>query len=161
MLEVSNQEKILTFPPWKFNIIGPLALLQLMGERSRVGVLSAIDDEVFWEILSQILADDKFRPWNKIFTKDRIPEVFGQVYRELSSLSNGERIDLSKIAKLRDPMPLGAKPLEKMAKFSKFRYVEIRRGACWEGIPSSFTAKQFPQMREESMPWWIIFIPGV
>jgi hypothetical protein len=161
VLEVSNQEKILTFPPWKFNIIGPLALLQLMGERSRVGVLSAIDDEVFWEILSQILADDQFRPCNKIFTKDQIPEVFGQVYRELSSLSNGERIDLSKIAKLRDPMPLGAKPLEKMSKFSKFRYVEIRRGACWEGIPSSFTAKQFPQMREESMPWWIIFIPGV
>ncbi|MFA9561451.1 MAG: hypothetical protein ACERKU_03880 [Nitrospirota bacterium] len=161
VLEVSHQEKILTFPPWKFNIIGPLALLQLMGERSRVGVLSAIDDEVFWEILSQILADHQFRPRNKIFTKDTIPEVFCEVYKELSSLSIGERIDLSKIAELRDPIPFRAKPLEKTSKFSKFRYVEIRRGAFWEGIPSSFTAKQFSQMKEESTPWWIIFIPDV
>ena len=124
-------------------------------------MLSAIDDEVFWEILSQILADDQFRPRNKIFTKDSIPEVFGEVYKELSSLSIGERIDLSKIAELRDPMPFGAKPLEKTSTFSKFRYVEIRRGAFWEGIPSSFTAKQFSQMREESTPWWIIFITDV
>ena len=161
VLEVSHQDKILTFPPWKFNIIGPLPLLELMGQRSQVGVLSAIDDEVFWEILSQILADDQFRPPNQIFTKDSIPEVFGEVYKELSSLSIGERIDLSKIAELRDPMPFGTKPLEKTSKFSKFRYVEIRRGAFWEGIPSSFTAKQFSQMREESTPWWIIFIPDV
>ena len=161
VLEVSHQEKILTFPPWKFNIIGPLALLQLMGQRSQVGVLSAIDDEVFWEILSQILADHQFRPRNKIFTKDNIPEVFGEVYKELSSLAIGGRVDLSKIAELRDPVHFGAKPLEKTPKFSKFRYVEIRRGAFREGIPSSFTAKQFSQMREESMPWWIIFIPDV
>jgi len=161
VLEVSHQDKILTFPPWKFNIIGPLALLGLMGQRGQVGVLSAIDDEVFWEILSQILADDQFRPRNKIFTKDTIPEVFGEVYKELSSLTIGGRVDLSKIAELRDPMPFRAKPLEKNSKFSKFRYVEIRRGAFWEGIPSSFTAKQFSQMREESMPWWIIFIPDV
>jgi hypothetical protein len=159
VLEVSHQEKILTFPPWKFNIIGPLALLELMGKRAQVGVLSAIDDEVFWEILSQILADDQFRPRNKIFTKENIPEVFGDVYKALSSLTIGGRIDLSKIAKLRDPMPFGAKPLEKPCKSFKFRYVEIRRGALWEGIPSSFTAKQFSQMREESTPWWMIFIP--
>jgi hypothetical protein len=161
VLEVSHQDKILTFPPWKFNIIGPLALLQLMGQRGQVGVLSAIDDEVFWEILSQIVADDQFRPRNKIFTKGSIPEVFGKVYKELSSLSIGERIDLSKIAELRKPMSFGGKPLEKTSKFSKFRYVEIRRGAFWEGIPSSFTAKQFSQMREESTPWWILFIPDV
>jgi hypothetical protein len=161
VLEVSHQDKMLTFPPWKFNIIGPLALLELMGKRGQVGVLSAIDDEVFWEILSQILADDQFRPRNKIFTKDSIPEVFGEVYNELSSLAIGGRVDLSKIAELRDPMPFGVKPPEKTSKFSKFRYVEIRRGAFWEGIPSSFTAKQFSQMKEESTPWWIIFIPGV
>ena len=161
VLEVSHQDKILTFPPWKFNIIGPLALLALMGQRGQVGVLSAIDDEVFWEILSQILADDQFRPRNTIFTKDSIPEVFREVYNELSSVTIGGRVDLSKIAELRDPMPFGAKPLEKTSKFSKFRYVEIRRGAFWEGIPSSFTAKQFSQMREESTPWWIIFITDV
>lgn len=161
VLEVSHQEKILTFPPWKFNIIGPLALLELMGQRGQVGVLSAIDDEVFWEILSQILANDQFRPRNEFFNKDNIPEIFGHVYKELSSLAFGGRVDLSKIAELRDTMPFGAKPLEKTSKSSKFRYVEIRRGAFWEGIPSSFTAKQFSQMREESTPWWIIFIPDV
>jgi hypothetical protein len=159
VLEVSHQNKTLTFPPWKFNIIGPLALLQLMGKRSRVGVLSAIDDEVFWEILSQILADDQFRPPNEIFTKDNIPEVFGDVYKELSSLAIDGWVNLSKIAELRDPMSFGIKSSEKTSKFSKFRYVEIRRGALWEGIPSSFTAKQFSQMSEESTPWWIIFIP--
>ena len=132
-----------------------------MGQRGQVGVLSAIDDEVFWEILSQILANDQFRPRNKIFTKDSIPEVFGEVYKKLSSLAIDGRVDLSKIAELRDPMPFGAKPLEKNSKFSKFRYVEIRRGALWEGIPSSFTARQFSQMKEESTPWWIIFIPDV
>lgn len=158
VLEVSHQNKILTFPPWKFNIIGPLALLQWMGKRSRVGVLSAIDDEVFWEILSQILADDQFRPQNEIFTKDRIPEVFGEVYKELSSLSIGTRIDLSKIAELRDPLHFGATSPEKISKFSKFRYVEIRRGAVFEGVPSSFTARQFSQMKEESNPWWVIMV---
>ena len=161
VLEVSHQEKILTFPPWKFNIIGPLALLELMGQRGQVGVLSAIDDEVFWEILSQILAYDQFRPRNKIFTKDNIPEVFGNVYKELSSLSIGERIDLSKIAELRDPMPFGAIPPQGTSTSWKLRYVEIRRGAFWPGIPSSFTAKQFSQMREESTPWWINFITDV
>ena len=90
MLEVSHQDKILTFPPWKFNIIGPLALLELMGQRGQVGVLSAIDDEVFWEILSQILANDQFRPRSKFFNKDNIPEIFGHVYKELSSLAIGD-----------------------------------------------------------------------
>lgn len=161
VLEVSHEGHTLTFPPWKFHVIGPLALLQLMGQRGQVGVLSAIDDEVFWEILSQILADDHYRPRDQIFTKDGIPKIFGAVYKALSSLHFGERVDLSHIAELRDSMPFGATPLEKTSPFCKFRYVEIRRGAFWEGIPSSFTARQFSQMKEESTPWWIIFIPGV
>ena len=155
VLEVSHQGQELTFPPWKFDIVGSVELLQFMMQRSRVGVLSAIDDEVFWELLSQILAEDRFRPRNRIFTKDIIPEIFGEVHKELSGLPIGERADLSKIAELRDGMP--------WAKItsSKFRYVEIRRGAYWEGIPSSFTAKQFAHMKEESPPWWIIFLLDV
>ena len=31
---------------------------------------------------------------------------------------------------------------------SRFRYVEIRRGALLEGVPSSFTARQFSQMKD-------------
>ena len=158
VLEVSHQGKELTFPPWKFDIAGPLALLQCMIQRSRVGVLSAIDDEVFWELLSQILVDDRFRPPNTIFTKNVIPKIFGDIYHELSVLPIGERIDLSKIAGIRETVSLGVTSGDKTSPDSKFRYVEIRRGASCEGMPSSFTAKQFSHMKEESPPWWIIFL---
>ncbi len=161
VLEVSHQDKVLTFPPWKFNIIGPLTLLEFMGQRGQVGVLSAIDDEVFWELLSQILADPQFRPSNKIFTKDSIPDIFGSAYKELNALPIGGRIDLSKIADIRDRVPFGIASQTKASKFFKFQYVEIRRGAIWEGIPSSFTAKQFSHMKEEAMPWWVIFVTEV
>jgi len=161
VLEVSHQERELTFPPWKFDIVGPVALLRFISQRSRVGVLSAIDDEVFWELLSQILADDQFRPRNQIFTKDTIREIFGYVFKALNSLPIGGRFDLSKIAKIRDLKPFRATPLKENSTFPKFRYVEIRRGALWEGVPSSFTARQFSHMKEESPPWWIIFLSEV
>jgi hypothetical protein len=161
VLEVSHQGKELTFPPWKFDIVGPLALLEFIAQRSLVGVLSAIDNEVFWELLSQLLADARYRPRNTIFTNSNIPEIFGKVYKELSSLPLGERVDLSKIAALRGSKPLSTTPRDKTSTLSKFRYVEIRRGAFWEGVPSSFTARQFSHMKDESTPWWIIFIPEV
>jgi len=161
VLEVSHQGQELTFPPWKFDIAGPLALLQFMTQRSRVGVLSAIDDEVFWELLSQILADDQFRPRDQIFTKENIPEIFREVWQALTLLPIGGRIELSTIAKLRDPMPFGTAPSKEISTFCQFGYVEIRRGAAWEGVPSSFTAKQFSHMKEESPPWWIIFLTDV
>jgi len=65
------------------------------------------------------------------------------------------------IAELRNPITFGETTLRAPSVFSKFRYVEIRRGALWEGIPSSFTAQQFSYMKEESTPWWIIFVPDV
>ena len=155
VLEVSHQGKELTFPPWKFDIVGPVALLQYITQRSRVGVLSAIDDDVFWELLSQVLAKDQFRPLNKIFTKGNIPEIFGDLYKELISLPMGGRIDLAKIASIRDAMPFDKNSLP-----AKFQFVEIRRGAIWPDTPSSFTARQFSQMKEEVPPWWIIFVIG-
>ena len=127
-----------------------------MTQRSRVGVLSAIDDEVFWELLSQILAEDQFRPGNKFFTKGNIPEIFGVLYKELISLPMGGRIDLAKIANIRDAMPF-----DKTSLPTKFRYVEIRRGAVWPKTPSSFTARQFSHMKEEAPPWWIVFVTEV
>jgi hypothetical protein len=129
-----------------------------MSQRSYVGILSAIDDEVFWEVLSQLLADDRFRPPDKIFTKVLLPEVFGKVYEELSSMAVGERKDLSRLADLRDPMPLGIATKDGTQMPCRFRYVEIRRGAILEGVPSSFTARQFSQMKEESTPWWVIMV---
>jgi hypothetical protein len=159
VLEVSHQGQMLTFPDWKFDILGPLALLRFLAQRSCVGILSAIDDEVFWELLSQLLADDRFRPLNKIFTKSLLPEIFGKVYEELSSMAIGERKDLARLAGLRDFMPFVTATKEDTPMPCRFRYVEIRRGAVLEGVPSSFTARQFSQMKEESTPWWIIFIP--
>lgn len=158
VLEVSHRGQTLTFPAWKFDILGPLALLRFMAQQSYVGILSAIDDEVFWEVLSQLLADDQFRPPDKIFTKALLPEVFGKVYEELSSMAVGERKDLSRLADLRDPMPFDTARKSGPQMPCRFRYVEIRRGAVLEGIPSSFTARQFSQMKEESIPWWVIMV---
>ena len=159
VLEVSHQGRTLTFPPWKFSIIGPLALLQTMGNRGQVGILSAIDDEVFWEILSQLIEDDAYRPLNQLFTQDNLATVFGDIYHELSSLPAGAKIDLSTLVTLRTQLPLQTATSGKRNRPINFRYVEIRRGAVWEGTPSSFTARQFSQMKEESTPWWIIFVP--
>jgi hypothetical protein len=158
VLEVSHQGRTLTFPDWKFDIQGPLALLRFMAERSRVSILSAIDDEVFWEVISQLLADERFRPHNEIFTKARLPDIFGKVYEELSSMAIGERKDLSSLSDLRDPMPFEVAKKEDTQMPPRFRYVEIRRGAVLDGVPSSFTARQFSQMKEESTPWWVIMV---
>jgi hypothetical protein len=158
ILEVRHRGHTLTFPPWKFDILGPVALLKLMAQRSRVGILSAVDDEVFWEVLSQLLADDRFRPPDQIFTKDKIQNIFATVYTDLSCMKVGERIDLSKVADLRPSMPFQDEKIEGVPTRCRLRYVEIRRGAVLEGVPSSYTASQFSQMKEESTPWWIIFV---
>ncbi|MBA3614316.1 MAG: hypothetical protein H0W49_15690 [Nitrospirales bacterium] len=158
ILEVSHRGHTLTFPDWKFDILGPLALLKFMAQRSCVGILSAIDDEVFWEVLSQLLADDQFRPINEIFTKARLPDIFGKAFKELSAMAVGERKDLSTLADLRDPMPFEVAKKEDTQRSSRFRYVEIRRGTVLEGAPSSFTARQFSQMKEEATPWWVIMV---
>jgi hypothetical protein len=158
ILEVSHRGHTLTFPDWKFDILGPLALLRFMVQRSRVVILSAIDAEVFWEVLSQLLADDRYRPPNQIFTTALLPEVFGKVYEELSSMAVGERKDLSRLANLRDPMPFVTATKSDVQMPYRFRYVEIRRGAVLDGVPSSFTARKFSQMKEESTPWWVILV---
>ena len=67
-LEVLHAGRALLFPPWKFEVRGPLALLDLLSRRGQLGVLSAVDSEVFWEILSQLLEDARLRPPDVIFT---------------------------------------------------------------------------------------------
>ncbi|HBP88725.1 MAG TPA: hypothetical protein PKK23_13295 [Nitrospirales bacterium] len=158
VLEVSHRGRIITFPDWKFDILGPLRLLKFMTQRSCVSILSAIDGEVFWELLSQLLADDRFRPNNKIFTKTMLPEIFGTVYEQLSSMAVGERKELSRLADLRDSIPFQGAKKEETQVPGRFRYVEIRRGAVLDGVPSGFTARQFSQMKEESTPWWVILV---
>jgi hypothetical protein len=40
-----------------------------------------------------------------------------------------------------------------------FRYVEIRRGARFPGIPAGRTAYLFDQMRLEAAPWFLTLVP--
>ena len=90
-LEVMHRGKSLTFPPWKFVIQGPLALLNLAARRGALCVLAAIDDEVFWEILAQLVEDPGMRPPDVVFTPETIPESFCHVQQTLASLTIVER----------------------------------------------------------------------
>ena len=72
-----------------------------MAQLGTLCVLSAIDAEVFWEILAQLLQDDRFRLQDVVFSPASIPEIFGPIYTKLSKLPIGERIALSDVADLR------------------------------------------------------------
>lgn len=155
-LEVQHRGKVLTFPDWKFEIHGPLALFDLMASRGQLCVLSAIDGEVFWEMLAQLLEDDRFRPQDLEFNQETLPLIFGSLFHTLEKLPIGQRMPLADFGQLRKYMPAVLHPTTRRF---RFRYVEIRRGGLLEGIPSSFTARQFAEMNEESTPWWLILIP--
>lgn len=158
VLEVSHRGRVLTFPYWKFEVLGPLRLLEFISRRAAVGVLSAVDDEVFWEILSQLLEDDRYRPPNQILESNVRRDVFGALYDRLHSLKPGERLDLSTMVKLRTDFSQSTRSDSKSMGQGGLSYLEIRRGAVWPGVPSSFTARQFHAMNEESEPWWIIMV---
>jgi len=159
VLEVSHRDRVLTFPPWKFDIHGPLVLLDSMARAGGLCILSAIDGEVFWETIAQLLADDRYRPQERILTKQALPEIFGSLYSEFTRLAIGDRMILSDSAELRQSLPEGRNSQGGTAKPIGIRYVEIRRGALLPGIPSGFTARQFAHMSEEDDPWWILFVP--
>ena len=157
-LEVLHGERRLLFPPWKFDVVGPAALLSLVAERGNLVVMSSVDSEVFWEILSQLLESEEYRPKNVIYTSSVLPGVFGEVYERLTALPIGGSIVLSDAAPLRSilPHPGGSMPLRTRY---RFRYVEIRRGAVFDGIPSSQTARLFSHMTEEEPPWYLVLVP--
>jgi hypothetical protein len=158
-LEVQHGGRALLFPPWKFEIRGPLALLDLMSRRGLVCVLGAVDGQVFWETLSQLLADPSVRPVNQVLTPSLLPLVFGQVFQQLSQLPIGASIDLSTLARLRTEIPrvLGT-PGETGAPYG-FRFVSIRRGGTFDGVPASSTARRFQDMVEEAPPWFLTLVP--
>jgi len=155
-LEVHHRGKALTFPAWKFVVQGPRTLLELMARRGRICVLSAVDNEVFWEILSQLVDDQRARPADVIFTKDNIPDIFGTLYQTLSALKVGDRLQLGHLTSLRSILPYHLPLKPSGSSGYRFHSVEIRRGAVFQGIPASFTARQFSHMREESPPWCLI-----
>ena len=158
-LEVMHRGKCLTFPHWKFVVQGPLALLNLAARRGALCVLAAIDDEVFWEILAQLVEDPGMRPTDVVFTPDMLPEIFGHVHQTLSSLKIGERCSLSDIATLRGTVSAESRSRERKPPTSRFRFVEIRRGAVFPGMPAGGTARQFLHMSEEVPPWLLVLVP--
>ncbi len=156
-LEVRHQGRMLLFPPWKFDIHGPLALLDLLSRQGKVCVLASVDSQVFWEMLSQLLADPALRPPDRIFDRSMIPDLFGPLHAQLTTLSIGGSLVLSDMAEPRPAIPrvLG----EAAGSDYAFRYLEIRRGALFEGIPCSRTARLFRTMTEEEPPWFVILVP--
>ena len=158
-LEVQHGDRALLFPPWKFEIRGPLALLNLLANRGFLSVLGAVDSQVFWEILAQLLDDTRYRPNNQPFTSDNLPTVFGEVFERLSRLAIGETINMSDCGPLRREIPRVLPSLPTQGSSYRFRSVQIRRGAIFPGVPASSTARRFSDMVEESPPWMLILVP--
>jgi hypothetical protein len=158
-LEVLHGGRALLFPPWKFEIRGPLALLDLLARRGLLCVLGAVDTQVFWEILAQLLDDARYRPDNQPFTSDNLPTIFGETFERLSRLTLGETLNLSDCIPLRRQIPriLPLHPAQDPS--YRFRSVQIRHGADFPGIPASSTARRFSDMGEESLPWMLILVP--
>jgi hypothetical protein len=157
-LEVRHGERALIFPSWKFDIRGPVALLNLMARRGLVGVLGAVDSQVFWEMLAQLLEDARYRPQNQPFNPENLPIVFGDIYQRLTQLKLGETISLTQLGVLRSRLPASELTQTVQPTFG-FREVWIRRGAVFPGVPVSSTARQFMHMREESPPWFLTLVP--
>jgi hypothetical protein len=157
VLKVLNNGEWFTFPFWKFDVYGPLALLDLLSRKGKLCVLGAVDMEVFWEILSQLLPDGGARPQGVFFAESNVGKYFGPVYERLSRLAVGEKTVLSDVR--RDiPRVLGEKG--KRGEMYGFRYIEIRRGAVFSGVPAGRTALIFDQMTKEATPWFLTLVPA-
>lgn len=159
-LEVQHGDRALLFPSWKFEIVGPLALLNLLRHRGALCILGAVDAQVFWELLAQLLDDARYRPPDRLFTAANLREIFGEVYGVLDQLPIGESIDLAELGALRRHFPLGDSFSPTNHAPAAFRYTRISRGATFPGIPASSTAERFGMMREEVPPWFLTLIPG-
>jgi hypothetical protein len=158
-LEVRHRDRALLFPPWKFEIRGPLALLDVLSRRGHLCVLGAVDTQVFWELLSQLLEAADYRAHNQPFTSENLPTIFGEVYRRLSALAIGDRIDLSSCGMLRQRIPAVLPDDAPHDSSYHFRSIIIRRGATFPNMPASSTARRFRDMVEETPPWMIILVP--
>jgi len=158
-LEVQHGDRTLLFPPWKFDIRGPLALLDLMSRRGLLCVLGAVDGQVFWELLAQLFEDERYRPRNLPFTAQTIPHIFGETFNRLNDLEVGHKLNLADLGPIRTKLPrvLSVRPGESGR--YRFSSIQIRRGAVFPNIPASSTARQFPDMVEETTPWFLCLVP--
>ena len=144
-LEVSHAGRNLLFPPWKFDIRGPLALLELMASRAALCVLGAVDSQVCWEILSQLIDDPRVRPADVVLSAETLPAIFGETYRQLSALPVGGSSLLSDLTPLRKSFPSVLHTSPGHPAPYRFRQVKIQRGALFAGLPASSTARAVPR----------------
>lgn len=158
-LEVQHGDRTLLFPPWKFEIRGPLALLDLMSRLGVLCILGAVDSQVFWELLAQLLEDERYRPQDLPFTTQTIPNVFGEIFGRLESLDVGHRLDLTDVGPIRAQLPRVLPVRSGEREQYRFSSIQIRRGAVFPNIPTSSTARQFPDMAEETTPWFLCLVP--
>jgi len=158
VLEVLYKGERLTFPPWKFDIYGPLALLDLLSRTGKLCVLGAVDMEVFWEIISQLLPDEGARPRDVFFTGENVQKFFGPAYERLAQLAVGEQTILTETRR-QIPRVLGVE--RERGETHGFRYIEVRRGAVFPGVPAGRTARVFDQMTREAAPWFMTLVPAV
>ncbi len=159
-VEVLHGDRSLVFPPWKFEIRGPLALLDVMSRRGKLCVLSAVDTDVFWEIVSQLVGDERMRPRDVLLTPTTLPDLFGKLYARLSRLPVGDSVELSELTDLRQQLPrVLREPEDTQPRFYRFRSVQLRRGAVFQGIPAGRTARLFKDMSEEAPPWCLVLVP--
>lgn len=163
-LEVQHGDRALLFPSWKFEIVGPLALLSLLARRGSLCVLGSVDAQVFWELLAQLLEDPRYRLQDRPFTSANLPGIFGEIYRALDRLPIGDSIDLADLGALRHQFPLAGPSTSANhstnSSTNSFRYIRISRGATFPGIPASSTARKFSSMAEEVPPWFLTLIPA-
>ncbi|MFO0699679.1 MAG: hypothetical protein U0236_10640 [Nitrospira sp.] len=159
-LEVQHRDRALLFPPWKFDVVGPRALLNLLAQRGAVCVLGSVDGQVFWELLTQLLDDPRYRPQDQVFHPENLPMIFGGIHEALTSLHVGESIDLAELAPLRQNHSDSEGVLHMAGHDRTFRYVRISRGATFPGMPASSTARKFSAMTEEVPPWLVTLIPA-
>ncbi len=157
VLEVLHGGDRLTFPPWKFDIYGPLALLDLLSRKGKLCILGAVDTEVFWELLSQLLPDEGARPQGVFFTESNVGKFFGPAYERLARLGVGENTVLQEV---RQDIPRVLGEEGKRGERYGFRYVEIQRGAVFPGVPAGRTAQVFGQMTREAPPWFLTLVPA-
>jgi hypothetical protein len=158
-LEVLHQGRALLFPEWKFDIRGPLALLDVIARRGLLCVLGAVDSEVFWELLAQLVADPSRRPPDVLFTERNLPDVFGRLYHDLQTLPPGRPQSLADLTELRRDIPRTVPSGTDPATTFYFRDVLVRRGSTFPNMPASSTARQFSRLREEAAPWFLLLIP--
>lgn len=157
VLEVVHGGERLTFPPWKFDVYGPLALMDLLSRKGKLCILSAVDMEVFCEVLSQLLPEETARPSGVFFTESNARQFFGTVYDQLLRLSIGQKMILPKV---RQDIPRVLDDEDRRGEKYSFRYVEIRRGAHFPGVPAGRTAYLFDQMKLEAAPWFLTLVPA-